>query len=162
MNSSPFRRFVRCSSGQGLVETALTASLLVLLLLAAVDFGRAFYMVVELKGAAHAGAVYGSQFPTDKTGMKNVATSNASDLVNISSANFNATADWGCECSDGTGALVESSTNCATTTPSCTNMNEVFFVTVTTTANYSPLVPWPGIPSTMNMSETVKMRSANF
>ncbi|HKR27665.1 MAG TPA: TadE/TadG family type IV pilus assembly protein [Acidobacteriaceae bacterium] len=157
MIPSRFRRFVHGSSGQGLVETALTASLLVLLLLAAIDFGRAFYMVVELKGAAHAGAVYGSQFPTDKTGMVTVATNNQSDLGSAAST---PTADWGCECSDGTNATLESSGSCAT--PSCTNMNEIYYVTVTTTATYSPLVPWPGIPKTMNMSETVEMRSANF
>ena len=156
MNSRA-KRFLQCSSGQGLVETALTASLLVLLLLAAIDFGRAFYMVVELKGAAHAGAVYGSQFPTDKTGMVNVAKTNETDL---GTAAATPTADWGCECSDGTNATLESSGSCAT--PSCTAMNEVYYVTVTTTATYSPLVPWPGIPSTMNMSETVEMRSANF
>lgn len=160
MKVSCIRRFSQCSSGQGLVETALTASLLVLLLLAAIDFGRAFYMVVELKGAAHAGAVYGSQFPTDKTGMQNVANSNASDLTGVASANFTATADWGCECSDGSNATAESGGSCAT--PSCTGMNEIYYVTVTTTANYSPLVPWPGIPSPMNMKETVQMRSANF
>lgn len=160
MTSYRIKRFLQCSSGQGLVETALTASLLVLLLLAAVDFGRAFYMVVELKGAAHAGAVYGSQFPTDNTGMQNVAKANASDLTSSSSANFQATADWGCECSDGSHAQAESSGSCAT--PTCTGLNEIYYVTVTTTASYSPLVPWPGVPSAMNMSETVEMRSANF
>jgi Flp pilus assembly protein TadG len=160
MNSSRIQRLLQSDSGQGLVETALTASLLVLLLLAAVDFGRAFYMVVELKGAAHAGAVYGSQYPTDNTGMQNVAKANASDLTSTTSANFQATADWGCECSDGTNATAESGGSCAT--PSCTGLNEIYYVTVTTTASYSPLVPWPGIPSTMNMSETVQMRSANY
>lgn len=158
MSSSQVSRFVRSSSGQGLVETALTASLLVLLLLAAVDFGRAFYMVVELKGAAHAGAVYGSQYPTDTAGMQSVATANATDLSNMSGANFTPTATYGCECSDGSSA----SASCASA-PSCSSStSEVYYVTVKTTASYSPLVPWPGIPSTMNMSETVEMRSANF
>lgn len=157
MKTSRTKRFVQCSSGQGLVETSLAASLLVLMLLAAIDFGRAFYLEVELKGAAHAGAVYGSQFPTDTSGMVSVAQNNESDLGTIAST---PTADWGCECSDGTDPTPEKTGSCAT--PSCTSTNEVYYVTVTTTASYSPLIPWPGIPSTMNMSETVEMRSANF
>lgn len=143
------------SSGQGLIETALTASLLCLLLLAAIDFGRAFYMVVELKGAAHAGAVYGTQYPTDTAGMVSVATNNEADLA---SAAQTPTAVYGCECSDGT----DVSASCAST-PSCSSSaSEVYYVKVTAKANYSPLVPWPGIPSTMNMSETVEMRSSNY
>lgn len=157
MNSSRTKRLIQCSSGQGLVETSLAASLLVLMLLAAIDFGRAFYLEVELKGAAHAGATYGSQFPTDTSGMVTVATNNEADL---GSGAGTPTADWGCECSDGTNPTAEKTGSCAT--PSCTNMNEVYYVTVTTTASYSPLIPWPGIPKTMNMSETVEMRSANF
>lgn len=158
MRSFPLKLFLQCSSGQGLVETSLAASLLVLLLLAAVDFGRAFYMVIELKGAAHAGAVYGSQHPTDTAGMQSVATANATDLSNMSGANFTPTATYGCECSDGSNA----SASCAST-PSCSSStSEVYYVEVKATASYSPLVPWPGIPSTMNMSETVEMRSANY
>ena len=53
-----------------------------------------------------------------------------------------ATAAIGCECSDGTSAA----SPCPTTPPTCT-YNLVNFVQVTTTANYKPMFPWPGIPT---------------
>lgn len=146
-------RILSGRDGQALVETALTATLLITLLLAAIDFGRAYYMLVELKGAAHAGALYGAQFPTDKQGMISAAQSDATDFTMSSTP----TADWGCECSDGTNATAESGGSCTIT---CTTTNEVYYVWVTTNTTYSPLVPWPGIPSSMTLTETVQMRAA--
>lgn len=150
------KRFLNGNSGQSLIETALTLSLLILLLAAAVDFGRGYYLLVELKSAAHAGAVYGSQYPTDTTGMQTAAASNAPDLANNS---FTKTATWGCEC-DSSQATTAGTNSC--TTPSCSGGNLVYYVTVTTGATYSPILPWPGIPKTMTLSETVQMRSSNY
>ena len=151
------KRFLKSNSGQSLIETALSLSLLLVILAAAIDFGRAYYLLVELKSAAHAGAVYGSQYPTDVTGMNTAAASNATDLANNS---FTKTASWGCECDSS--QATTAGTNSCTTTPSCTGGNLVYYVTVTTGATYSPLLPWPGIPSTMTLSETVQMRSTNY
>lgn len=153
MKRSLTNRIFSGQDGQALVETALTASLLVLLLLAAIDFGRAYYMLVELKGAAHAGALYGAQYPMDQQGMISAAQSDATDFTMTATP----TADWGCECSDGSNAAAESSGSCTTT---CTSTNEVYYVWVTTKTTYSPLVPWPGIKSSMTLTETVQMRAA--
>ncbi|HKO13305.1 MAG TPA: TadE/TadG family type IV pilus assembly protein [Acidobacteriaceae bacterium] len=153
------RRFLSANSGQSLIETALTLSLLILLLAAAVDFGRAYYLLIELKSAAHAGAIYGSQYPTDTNGMKAIASSNATNLTNVS---FTPTASWGCECDDGSSATLATGSPLACSTPSCTGGNLVYYVVVNTTASFSPMLPWPGIPSTMNLSETVEMRSTNY
>lgn len=147
---------LRCEDGQSLIETAIVISVLILLLAGAVDFGRAYYMTLEVKGACQAGATYGSQNPTDTTGMVNVANKNSGDLAGNASYNFSPTASYGCECSDGSDV-----------TPNCSAMmvcltNSVEYVTVTATATYTPLIPWPGIPSTIPITETVEMRSANF
>lgn len=53
----------RASRGQALVETALVAVFLLLLLSVAVDLGRAFFTVVALQNAVGEGALYGSAFP---------------------------------------------------------------------------------------------------
>lgn len=45
-------------SAQGLVEFALTLPILLLLVLGAMDFGRAFYMKVALENSAREGAYY--------------------------------------------------------------------------------------------------------
>jgi Flp pilus assembly protein TadG len=140
--------------GSALVEMALILPLLLLLFMGAVDLGRAFYYSNTVARAAEAGALYGSQNPTDTTGMidaSNEAMSSAFGSAQDMSG-LNATASYGCECNGGTGQ----SPACATT-PSCTT-NEVYYVTVTANATYNTLLPWPGIPDAVNLSSTVTMR----
>lgn len=50
--------------GQSMVELAISWVILVMLLAAVVDFGRAFYTYISLRDAAQEGALYGSTFPT--------------------------------------------------------------------------------------------------
>lgn len=151
------RRILRCESGQNLVEMALVAPLLVLMLAGAIDLGRAFYFAIQVKAAAHAGAIYGSQYPTDTTGMKTAADDNAQDIQGLTS--YTSSASWGCECWDG--SHQENSATCQTSPPTCA-ANTVYYVTVTVSGTYQTLIPWPGIPSSIPLSETVQMRSANF
>lgn len=137
--------------GASLVEMAVILPLFLLLLFGAVDFGRAYYMAVEVAGAAHAAAEYGAENPTDTTGMKTVAQDDAPNVPNLSVG----TPTYGCECSDGTSFT----TNCSST-PTCTH-NVVYRVSVTVSATYSPLFPWPKIPSSLTLSSTAVMRSGN-
>lgn len=53
----------RQSSGQALVELALTMPIVLLLFAGAADFGRIFYNFVALENAVKEGAIYGSQNP---------------------------------------------------------------------------------------------------
>jgi Flp pilus assembly protein TadG len=123
---------------------------LLLILFGAIDFGRAYYLTIELAGASRAGAIYGSQYPTDSSGVSNATRLNAPDVPSIGSS-----ISWGCECSDGSGQVA----NCGST-PSC-SANIVYYVTVKTTASYSPLFPWPGVPSSISLSDSSTMRSGS-
>ena len=114
-----------------------------------VDLGRAVYTAIEIAGAAQAGAEYGIQKPTDSAGMKAVALSSASNVANVSVP----TPQYGCECSDGTSY----SSSCAVT-PTCST-NVVYRVNVTVSTNYKSLLPWPGIPSNIHLSNSAAMRS---
>jgi Flp pilus assembly protein TadG len=140
----------RSEHGASLVEMAILLPLFVLLLLVAVDAGRAFYLAIEVAGAARSAAIYGSRNPTDTTGMETAAQDDAPDVPNLSVG----TPSYGCECADGTGY----SANCATT-PTCPGNNEVYRVNVTVTGTYTPLFPWPGIPSSISLSSSASMRS---
>ena len=135
--------------GGSLIELSLTLPLFFLLLFGAVDFGRAYYLAMEIAGAAHAGAEYGAQNPTDTTGMQAAARADAPDVPGLTVT----TPSYGCECSDGT--LFSAS---CTTTPSCTT-NVVYRVTVPVSVKYKPLIPWPMIPSSMTISNSATMRS---
>lgn len=71
----------RC--GSATVEFALTVPLLLLLVLAAADFGRAMYWAITLSGAARAGAVYGAQSQTkaaDTSGIRQAASQEGQNI----------------------------------------------------------------------------------
>jgi Flp pilus assembly protein TadG len=138
-------------AGNSLVEVAFFLPLLFLLLSGVVDFGRGYYLANEVAGAAHAGAVYGSQDITDTTDMITAAKLAAPDVSGLSP-----TASWGCECSDGT----QSSASCTTTPASC-SANVVYYASVTVTATYTPIMPWKGIGSSFTITRSATMRSAS-
>lgn len=57
--------------GQSLVEFGLALPVLILVLVAVVDLGRAFYTYVAITNAAREGARYGASFPFDTSGIRN-------------------------------------------------------------------------------------------
>jgi len=142
---------LRDEDGASLVELAFVLPLFPLLLFGAVDFARAFYVSVEIAGAAQAAAVYGSQNPTDTTGMQNAALDDSPNVPNLSVG----THTYGCECSDGTSYVA----SCSPAPPTCASNTEVYRVNVTVTGTYSPLIPWPGVPSSMSLTGSASMRS---
>jgi Flp pilus assembly protein TadG len=137
--------------GSSLIETACLLPLLLLLLVGAVDFGRAYFAAVEVSSAAEAGALYGVQFPADTTGMIAAAKLDAADLAGLTP-----TATYGCECSDGS-----SITSLCGTAPTCA-FNVVNYVEVDTTATYTPLIKYPGFSKSLTLNSKAKMRSAHF
>jgi Flp pilus assembly protein TadG len=121
---------------------------LTMLLLGVMDYGRALYVNVEVSNAAYTGALYGTQNYSDTTGMQNAALGDAPDISGIT-----ATAAYGCECSDGSNAVAGCSSQ-----PTC-SVNVVNYVQVTTLATYKPMFPWPGIPASIAMQGSAKLRA---
>jgi Flp pilus assembly protein TadG len=140
----------RSEGGASLVELAMVLPLFILLTAVAVDLGRAYYLVLEIQGAANAAVAYGVQNPTDTAGMKTIGQDNAPNVPSLAVG----TPTYGCECSDGTSY----SASCAIA-PSCPSNNEVYRVNVTVTGTYQPLFPWPAISSNMSFSSSASMRS---
>ncbi len=136
-------------AGSSLLELALLLPVLLLLLAGAVDFGQAYYTGIEVSSAAESGAAYGVLNPTDTAGMSTAALLDAADVPAMS-----ATATWGCECSDGTGA----STNCAAK-PSCP-VNLVNYVDVSTAVTYQPILDYGVLPSAFALTGHSRMRVA--
>ena len=141
-------RFRRGQHGTSLLETAFALPVFILLLIGAVDFGRAWYADIEVSSASEAGALYGVQNVTDTAGMQTAATLDAADVTSVSPV-----ATYGCECADGTAV-----TPSCSSTPSCT-VNVVNYVQVTTTSTYTPLIPYPGFPTSFALSSTSRMRA---
>lgn len=136
---------------QSLAEFALLLPVLGLLVLGVIDFGRAYYLSIEVNNAAYAGALYGASNSSDTVGMQAAATADAADVP----GGVNPQASFGCECSDGSSPTP----NC-TTTPSCST-NVVNYVLVTTSATYNTMFPWPGIPSQLILTGSARLRATD-
>jgi Flp pilus assembly protein TadG len=140
------------------VELAMVVPFLFLILVAAVDFGKMYFLAIEVAGAAEAGANYGALHYSDTAGMKAAAVADGQQLTGLTTTSTNppgsVTASYGCECSDGTGY----SASCGTAPTSC-SANVVYQVKVTVNYTYSSLIPWTGVPGTIPMSYTATMRN---
>jgi Flp pilus assembly protein TadG len=136
------------TEGASFVELAFVLPIFFAMLIPVVDLGRGFYAALEVNSAAHAGAIYGVENPSDTSGMELAAKAGATNLSSVT-----ASATYGCECSDGTSPVPL----CAST-PTCT-YNYVTYVDVTVTSPYKTVFGYPGLPSSMNITRKVRLRA---
>jgi hypothetical protein len=151
----------RKECGQALVETALSASLLVVFLLGAACLGRVSYTAIEVSNAARAAAQYGAMnggafLPTDSTGLDSAGmliaaqsdAGNVGTLVQFSSGYPTYT----CSCSGGgTASCIPPAT------PSgCATSHLIVTIQVQTTATFNPLVFVPGLGHTFSVYGTAQ------
>ena len=152
-----FRVLCKADHGAALVELALLVPFLLLLFIGAIDFGRAYYVGLQVANAAHAGAEYASYSQSASTANIRAAAQAAAPDVGLATP----TVSYSCECSDG--SSVVSSSNCSAAPPACgangtRSGTPVYMAKVTTSATYTPLMPWPGIPSTITFTKTAAVR----
>src|SRR5271168_4968317 len=98
--------------------------------------------------AARAGVQYGAQNLTtvsDSSGMQNAAKADAPNLTAMT-----ATGSHYCQCSNG------SASTCLST--DCASSHRLTYVEVNTSATYTPLVNWPGVPTTTTLTSEAIMR----
>lgn len=136
--------------GGAIAETAMTAPLLMVLVVGSVEFARVAYASIEVVNAARAGVSYGAQSgltASDTAGITWAATNDGANLPGMTVA----TPVLGYTCSDG---------NAPTgTPPACSgtaHLEET--VTVQTQVIMNPLIHVPGLPATytLNGSATQK------
>ena len=139
----------RSDSGAALVEMALVMPLLLLMVLGVGDFGRVLYRAITLSHAARAGAAYGAQgggHAGDAAGIRQAAEEEAQDIAPIT-----VTSQRICECTGGAAVSCMMASCGSYGAPRA-------FVEVTATQTFATLVPFPGIPSTVPLSRTAKVR----
>ena len=138
----------RAAGGQSAVELALSIPLLLVLLLAAVELGRIFYVQISVSNAARAGVQYGAQSITtasDNNGMQGAALADAPNITGLT-----ATGSHYCACANG------SSSTCLAT--DCSGSRRLLYVQVTTSAPYTPMMSYPGLPGAMTLNGKAVMR----
>ena len=73
--------FTRQGRGQSLVEFAIGASLLLLLLAGVIDLGRGFYAYVVITNAAREGTRYGASYPEGDIVARVIAEADDSGVI---------------------------------------------------------------------------------
>jgi hypothetical protein len=149
-----------------LVETSLLSTfVLIPLLLGAIDFGRGYYVSIEVANAARAGVQYGAQNQVtlqDTTSIVKAAEDEAPDISTTCGAGKNACwvsgyplAQWGCECSNQPSALggTLNSSSC-----SCPSGHAVNFVWVQTKATYTPMFNFLALFPDITLNSEARMR----
>lgn len=144
------RRLIRGTRGQSLAEFALLLPILMIMVLGAIDFGRAYFAYVSVTNASRNAAQYGSfntirandEDCTDGNCLRLAAVADTGNLLNTSGTNPEVTTE---PC--GVSSLDDQGNEC---------------VRVTVTYNFETLVPWPGLPNSFDISRTVQMRVAEL
>ena len=147
--SQMIKRIWRNEGGGALVETALTAPVLVFMLLGMVEFGRVAYIAIETSNAARAAVSYGSQnsiTAVDTGGMTSVAQLEAASLAS-QNVNLSVSAVGNCSCSSPDTTVTPFACSGASTAlcPDPSFVEQTLNVTVT--ATFDPIVHagnWPG------------------
>jgi Flp pilus assembly protein TadG len=140
---------VRSDSGNALVELALVAPFLMLLVVGVVGVGRVFQTAMVLSNAARVGAQYGAQDRAkslDAAGIQTAAQQEATSLsgLGVSSSRV-------CECPGGVVVA------CTTTT--CTGYGApMLFLQVTATTTFNSRVAIAPIPGSVALSRTARLR----
>lgn len=139
-------------TGQSVLEIALLAPMLLLMLVGTIEIGRYAYFAIEATNAARAGVQYGTQSLIDSkdvAGIKAAASNDAPDLIQL-----NVTAKDLCACSSNPSHYV----GCPA--QRCGAGHPVVFLQVNTTAQVPSLFHYPGLPATFTANGQAIMRVA--
>jgi Flp pilus assembly protein TadG len=122
--------------GAAAVELAVLLPLLAFLFVIAVDFGRVFYYSVTIETCARNGALYGSDpVAASQSPYKSISEAALADASNLQPQP-------------------------TVTSTSGTDTAGDPYVEVTVTWGFSTITNYPGVPSSTNLSRTVRMRIA--
>jgi hypothetical protein len=138
------------SNGQSLVEFALVVPLLLLLVLGAVEIGRAAYYAIAVVNAARSGVQYGARNSVtagDNVGIQQAAVN---DFPMLSLDNVTIDTSY-CECPNGNVAP-----NCVQT--DCQDNRFIPYLKVNTQMQIMPLVGFPGLPPSFSFTGAAIMR----
>jgi Flp pilus assembly protein TadG len=139
--------------GQSLLEMAFLTPVLLLLMVGIIEVGRFAYYSIEVTNAARAGVQYGAQNLADANDITGIQQAALRDAADVSGLTFNPRPKVLCACSESSSVYV----GCPAT--GCTG-HPIVFVQVDTTANFSPLFHYPGLPTTFTADGHAIMRVA--
>jgi len=144
------KSLVSSEDGQSLLELAVMAPLLLLLMAGTIVLGAFMYDGIEVGNAARAGVQYGAQTAFtagDTAGMTAAAQTDAKQItaLTVSSSTY-------CACDSSKSTII----TCPTTNASpCSSTDHLdYFVQVIASGTFTPLIRFPKLPSSLTISKT--------
>lgn len=143
-------RLQRETSGASAVEFVLVLPVLALLLFGVVDVSGLAWAKMQVGAAARAGASYALTNGFDEVGISNAATNATGMAVTTNPP----TKTFGCaNVATGITEVANASTPCPGSGETPGN-----YVTVGTSANYSPIFGWPGLADSISLTGEARVR----
>ncbi len=147
---------LRKDAGQALVETALSFSVIILLLLGAVELGSMAYAAIEMANAARAAPQFAcmgggsfisnanGQLSPNTAGMLNAAEADAPQVYNLNPSAFTLSASMTCKCANG------GTSTC--TEGDCVDSFMLVTVTAQTQTTFKPLIHLSSLGPTFTLN----------
>jgi Flp pilus assembly protein TadG len=146
----------RSDRGTALVEFALAAPVMILLLIGLIEVGRYMYFAVKMANAARAGVDYGAQSLAaagNTAGIQNAALQDWWDATSTPNPSaITVAVSHSCELANGT------ATPCPSGSPP---QNVVYYLEVDTSGTFTSLLNYPGMPNSVPISGKAIMRVTN-
>jgi Flp pilus assembly protein TadG len=136
--------------GSVAAEFALVAPMILLIAAGIADFGMLAAKSAALAGTTRIGAEYARLYPADTPGIQTSMQNSTSFMPALS---FPAAFPYSCECDDRTSIACTAS--CATVGRPGPNR---VFITISASQAFTPLVPWPGIPSRLTAATEIRLQ----
>jgi Flp pilus assembly protein TadG len=152
--------------GQSLAEIALLTPVLLAMLVGGIELGRYAYIAILVGNAARAGAAYGAEHLGNSTDTASIQAAADNDFQsngqNVNTLTVTSTVSCGCD----SGGTVSPDTNaaCFPATPlqgTCSSgQHWVVNVSVTASGTFNGLFNYPGVPASITINRTAKIRVA--
>jgi Flp pilus assembly protein TadG len=143
------RTIVEATGGTAAVEFAIIVPLLLAMLVPTIDLGMGLYQQQQVQAAAQAGVQYALTAGYNSTAIQNAVTS----ATGLSSITASPAPAQSCGCPSG------STISAATCGSACSSgIQAGQYVTVNAAATYSPLLSYPTLGSSVNLTATAIVR----
>jgi hypothetical protein len=132
--------------------------MLLLIFFGMIDLGRWVFLAIEVTGAAHAGAQYGSQSLANAQNTAAIQTAAQNDVPDISTLAVTSSAT-SCWCPSAPGTVV----TCGTyPTNPCTTGSQIVLLTVNTHMTYTPWIPYPPFTAAVTIRGQATMPTGQY
>jgi Flp pilus assembly protein TadG len=137
--------------GSALIELAIVIPVLLLMCCGAMDFARVIYAGIAIASAARAGVQFGAFSPGNAGDIAGMSQAALNDVANQGLNNVTTSARIFCGCNNSTSEVSCTAATCAGKTPSG-------YVEVTANYTFNTVVNYPGVPQSVVLNRTARMR----